>query len=140
MVQFAKITGKVEDNLIQVTFKTGESVYASMVVAGVSLSIPSEDWIKDNKDKFLAIVSFEGESFTTAFILGFYPVKGAKSKDFNTFEKIIEVLYKLVDQLSKAKVNTQIGPQPFLPDTLQVLAQLKQDIDKHKKDILDLSK
>lgn len=142
MIYFGKITGEIDsDTFLEVTLKNGESVYAAMTIpTGTSLSLPSKDWIDANKDKFLALVSFEGDIYNKAFIVGFYPIKGAKSEEYNTFEKLIEVLYKLIDQLSKAKTNTQIGPQPFLPDTLQVFMQLKQDIDKYKKDILPLSK
>lgn len=138
MIEFGKITGEVENNLIQVQMRTGESLYAPMTTMGIDVSLPSEQWIKDNKDSFLALVAYEKDLYISPMIIGFYPVKGADSKTYNTFERLFEMFYKLIEQLLKAKVNTQIGPQPFMPDTIQVFNDVKKELDEIKKLILPL--
>jgi len=35
----------------------------------------------------------------------------------------------LIDTMSSAKINTALGPQPFLPDTLDALSELKNSLD-----------
>lgn len=135
MIEFGKITGEVDNNLIQVKMRTGESLFAPLTVIGTDVSIPSEDWITANKDNFLALVTYEKDMYISPMIIGFYPVKGASSSEYNTFEKVIVILEKLLEQLSKARINTQIGPQQFMPDTLMVLKQLTQDLALAKSDI-----
>ena len=115
--------------------RTGESLFAPLTVIGTDVSIPSEDWITANKDNFLALVTYEKDMYISPMIIGFYPVKGASSSEYNTFEKVIVILEKLLEQLSKARINTQIGPQQFMPDTLMVLKQLTQDLAIDKSDI-----
>lgn len=44
----------------------------------------------------------------------------------------ITLLIDLVDKLINAKVNTAIGPQPFWPETLTALNQLKEKFSKLK--------
>lgn len=138
MIEFGKITGEVENNLIQVKMRTGESLFAPLTVIGTDVSLPSEDWIIANKDNFLALVTYEKDMYISPMIIGFYPVKGADSKTYNTFERLFEMFYKLIEQLLKAKVNTQIGPQPFMPDTIQVFNDVKRELDEIKKLILPL--
>lgn len=133
MIEFAKITGNVERNYIEVKMRTGESLYAPIVVMGTDVTLPSDKWIADNKDNFLALVSFEKDIPESPLIIGFYPVKGADSSAYNTMERLTEVLLKLIEQLLKAKVNTQIGPQPFMVDTIQVFNNLKKDIEDCKE-------
>ena len=134
MIEFGKITGKVDGTKIQVKFRQGECLYAPIVTIGVGISLPSEKWIKDNKDSFLALVAFEKNLPENPAVIGFYPVKGAKSEDYSVTEKTLKVLLTLIEKLMNGKVNTQLGPQPFMPDTQQALSQLKQDV----KDIQEL--
>ena len=136
MMEFAKFTGKRDGNLYQIRLRTGEHVYAPIAVAGISSPAPSEDWVSKNKDKFLALLSMEGSS--NHVVIGFYPVQGAVSTEYNIFERLLEVNILLIDQLLKAKTNTSIGPMPFMPDTIKKLQELKlelSDIDKLIKPI-----
>lgn len=136
MIEFAKITGAVENNLIQVRMRTGENLFAPLTVVGTGASIPSEDWVVANKDNFLALVTYEKDMYISPMIIGFYPVKGADSSTYNTTERLLAMVTKLIEQLLKAKVNTQIGPQPFMPDTIQVFNDIKNELDEITKLIL----
>ena len=124
MIEFGKITGEVENNLIQVKMRTGENLYAAVTTMGTSVSAPSEKWIQDNKDNFLALVTFEKDLDESPMIIGFYPVRGADSSHYNTHELLIKIMEELLNQLKKARVNTQIGPQNFMPDTLVEIDRL----------------
>lgn len=138
MVTLTKITGEVSGNLIRVRLRTGEEFMATMMVSGFSPA-PSAQWITDNKDNFLAVTEFEGKEITPIpIVLGFYPVKGADSVEYNSVEKLLKVATSLVEQLTKAKVNTQIGPQPFLPDSVEVFKGLKNDLDEIGKSIYNI--
>lgn len=135
MIEFGKITGEVDNNLIQVKMRTGESLFAPLTVIGTDVSIPSKDWITANKDNFLALVTYEKDMYISPMIIGFYPVKGASSAKYNSFERLMDVVEKLVKQLSEARVNTQLGPQQFLPDTLLVFEELSDIIGDIKRNI-----
>lgn len=139
MIEFAKITGEMDGNLIQVTMRTGESLFAPIAIMGTDVTIPSLEWVKRNKDSFLALVTYENDMKISPFVIGFFPVKGAKSESYNSVEKLLEVTLKLVEQLLKAKVNTMLGPQPFLMDTLTTLNSLKSDLENISKDIYKLN-
>lgn len=130
MIEFGKITGDMEGHYIEVQMRTGEHLYAPMVVMGNSISIPSESWIKTNKDNFLALVTFEKDILENPMIIGFYPVKGATSKDYDVTEKLLKLVTDLVEELQKARINTQLGPQKFLPDTQMELKSMKSTLDE----------
>ena len=138
MIEFGKITGEVDNNLIQVKMRTGESLFAPLTIIGTDVSIPSKDWIIANKDNFLALVTYEKNMYISPMIIGFYPVKGADSSSYNTSERLLITVIELIEQLLKAKVNTQIGPQPFMPDTIQVFNNIKKELDEIKKLILPI--
>lgn len=140
MIEFGKITGEVENSLIQVKMRTGESLFAPMTVIGTGVPLPSEDWIKENKDNFLALVTYEKDMFISPMVIGFYPVKGADSSVYNPIERLLSAYTKLIEQLLKAKVNTQIGPQPFMPDTIKVFNEIKMELEEVSKLILPLKK
>ena len=63
-------------------------------------------------------------------IIGFYPVKGATSKDYDVTEKLLKLVTDLVEELQKARINTQLGPQKFLPDTQMELKSMKSTLDE----------
>lgn len=136
MIEFGKITGEMDSNLIQVKMRTGECLYAPMTVVGTDVSIPSKEWVKNNKDNFLALVTYEKDMYISPMIIGFYPVKGADSSTYNTTERLLSMCVKLVEQLLKAKVNTLLGPQPFMPDTIKVFTDIKNELDEIGKLIL----
>lgn len=140
MIEFAKITGEMEDNNLQVRMKTGECLFAPMIVPGMDVTLPTQDWIDANKDSFLALVTYEGETFYDPMVIGFYPVKGADSTSYNTTDRMFKMIVKLVEQLLKAKTNTQLGPQPFMPDTIQVLNDIKKELDEVGKLMMDFKK
>ena len=135
MIEFAQILGETEGNRTRIMFRTGETLFVPITIMGSSVSIPSAKWIKQHKKEFLALVSFEKDIWSSPMIVGFYPVKGASSKEYNTHERLIGVVEKLIEQLSKARVNTQIGPQKFMPDTLMTLDELKNTVKLIKEDI-----
>lgn len=140
MIEFAKMTGELDGNLLQVRMKTGECLYAPIAVPYIGATLPTKDWVSDNKDSFLAIVGYEGETFYDPFILGFFPVKGADSREYSVNDRMYKCLVKLVEQLLKAKVNTQIGPQPFMADTIKVINEVKSELDNIGKLMLDFKK
>lgn len=135
MIEFAKITGEMEGNTYQVKMRTGESLYAPLTIVGTDVTIPSKKWVTTNKDNFLALVTYEKDMPISPMIIGFYPVKGADSSSYNTLEVLMELFSKLLEQLGKAKINTQIGPQQFLPDTLLVLEEISTNLETLKQDI-----
>lgn len=138
MIEFGKITGEVEGNLLQVKLRTGESLFAPIVVIGMGTSVPSTEWVTSNKDNFLALVAYEKDMCDSPMIIGFFPVQGADSTSYNSNERLLKVVITLIEQLLKAKVNTQIGPQPFMTNTIQVLSDLKSELDEISKLILPL--
>lgn len=138
MIEFGKITGEVDNNLIQVRMRTGESLFAPLAVIGTGVSLPSEDWVMSNKDNFLALVTYEKDMYISPMIIGFYPVKGADSSSYNTSERLLAMVIKLVEQLLTAKVNTMLGPQPFMPNTIQVLNDIKGELNEITKLILPI--
>jgi len=138
MIDFAKITGEVEGHRLEVQMPTGEHIYSPLLLVGTATTFPTEEWIKNNKDNFLAVITYEGSRCYDSMILGFYPVKGADSSTYNTTDRMFKMLLKLVEQLLKAKVNTQIGPQPFMADTIQVLNEIKTELTEVQKLMLDL--
>lgn len=134
MIDYAQITGEIDGSYrFQVKMPTGESLCAPMLVMGSNIQVPSKDWIDANKDKFLAVVTYQGSSFYDPIIMGFLPVKGAKSEDFNTTERMFNVLKDVVDQLLEAKVNTQIGPQPFMSDTIGKFKECQNELKEIEK-------
>lgn len=137
MIDFAKITGEVEGNRIEVQMPTGEHLFSPIMLNGTAVTFPSEEWIKNNKDNFLAVISYEGSRCYDSMVLGFYPVKGADSTSYNTTDRMFKMLVKLVDQLLRAKTNTQLGPQPFMTDTIQVLNEIKTELEEVGKLMLD---
>ena len=137
MIEFAKITGEMEGNRIEVKLPTGEHLYSPIMLNGTAVTFPSEEWIKNNKDNFLAVITYEGSRCYDSMVLGFYPVKGADSTSYNTTDRMFKMLVKLVDQLLKAKTNTQIGPQPFMADTIKVLNEIKKELEDVGKLMLD---
>lgn len=133
MIELAKITGKVDGRKLQVRLKTGESFYAPVITLGTDVTLPSDTWINENKDKFLALVDYEDGLFISPIIVGFLPTDKADSSKYNTLERLLKVVTDLMEQLLKAKVNTQIGPQPFMVDTINVFNQLKTELQDIKK-------
>lgn len=129
MIEFGKITGEVENNLLQVRMREGECLFAPMTIVGNNVAIPSLEWIRANKNNFLALVTYEKDMYISPMIIGFYPVKGSDSSSYNTMERLLSTVIKLIEQLLKAKVNTQIGPQPFMPDTIKVFKDIKKELD-----------
>lgn len=138
MIEFAKISGEMEGNSLLVTMRTGESFYAPITVMGTDATIPSNEWISANKNNFLALVTYEKDMYISPMIIGFFPVKGADSSSYSTLERLISIAITLVEQLLKAKVNTMLGPQPFMPDTVKVLTDVQTELENIKKLILPL--
>lgn len=138
MIEFAKITGEMDGHRIQVTMRTGESLYAPITVMGTDVSIPSKEWFAANKDNFMALVTYEKDILLSPMVIGFFPVMGADSSSYNTTERLLSATLQLLEQLLKAKVNTMIGPQPFMPDTIQVFTTIKQELEEIQKLILPL--
>lgn len=140
MIDFAKITGEVDGNRIEVQMPTGEHLYAPLLLTGTATTLPTADWISTHKDNFLAVITYEGSRCYDSMVVGFYPVKGADSTSYNTTDRMFKMLVKLVEQLLKAKTNTQLGPQPFMSDTIQVLNDIKKELDDISKLMLDFKR
>lgn len=128
----------MDGHRIQVTMRTGESLYAPITVMGTDVSVPSKEWFATNKDNFMALVTYEKDILLSPMIIGFFPVMGADSSSYNTTERLLSATLQLLEQLLKAKVNTMIGPQPFMPDTIQVFTTIKQELEEIQKLILPL--
>lgn len=140
MIEFGKLTGKSRGSSFQVTMRTGEHLYAPMATMGTGVPIPSKKWLLENKDNFLALISYEKNIFESPLIVGFFPVKGADSSRYNPMERLIELVGSLLEQLLQAKVNTFIGPQPFMTDTIGGLNTLKGELSEIKDLIQTLKK
>ena len=136
MIEFAKITGKTEKpNLIEVKMRTGECLYAPITTVGANVCIPSDTWITKNKDSFLALVTFVGNVNQNPAVIGFYPVKGADSTEYNVTERMVEMFKTLLEKLGQAKVLTQLGPQQFMPDTLLDFQKMSTEIDTMMQEV-----
>ena len=140
MIEFYKLTGKSGGDRIQVKARTGEEMYAPMINVGTSTSVPTQKWLMENKDNFIALVSYERDSFSRPLIIGFYPVKGAKSSDFDLMLKVMNLFDNLLDQLLQAKTNTMMGPQMFFPDTIQKIQETKLKLEELKQERLEINK
>lgn len=140
-MEYAKLTGKTlkgKPNFWQVQFREGYNMYAPFP-SGVGIIVPSEEWLKSNKANFIALIDFEKGNRERPIIMGLLPIAGATSETYNVIERILVVNKELLKQLQKAKVNTQIGPQQFMPDTQQVLSDLSTELDEIEKQILKVS-
>ena len=129
--EFAKLTDEMEGDYVKCVMRTGEAIYAPMINIGTASFMPSKKWLTANKDNFIALITYERN---------YYSIKGAKMDSFNTLYMIEELLFKLVEQLGKAKINTQLGPQQFMPDTLVVLDEIKQSLTDTMSNVLKLEK
>jgi hypothetical protein len=138
--EFAKLTDEMEGDYVKCVMRTGEAIYAPMINIGTASFMPSKKWLTANKDNFIALITYERNYYSNPLIIGFYPVKDAKMDSFNTLYMIEELLFKLVEQLGKAKINTQLGPQQFMPDTLVVLDEIKQSLTDTMSNVLKLEK
>jgi len=69
-------------------------------------------------------------------VIGFFPVGGSCSENYDSLYKVTEILVSLLDLLQQAKTNTQIGPQPFMPDTQQKLSNAKEEVEKLRELLL----
>jgi hypothetical protein len=135
MWEFFKIIGSEPKNTVRVKSRTGFEFVLPIVISNPAAPLPSEKWITDNKDKFLAVILTEETISPTPVLIGFYPVAGASSTEFNIFEQLLKACTELTQALQEAKVATSIGPQPFMPDTLTKLGDLKTNLDKIKESI-----
>ena len=130
MMEFGKITGVLEGTKLQVQLRDKTYLYAPISVMGMNVTLPSAQWVIANKDSFLALVAYEDDQLTHPLIVGFYPVKGADSEQYNVTEQLIAVVDKLIQAIIEAKTSTQLGPMPFMPDTQTKLAQEKTNLQK----------
>ena len=140
MIEFYRLTGKSDGDRIQVKARTGEEMYAPMFNVGTSTSVPTQKWLLENKDNFIALVSYERDSFSRPLIIGFYPVKGAKSSDFDLMLKVMNLFDNLLEHLLQAKTNTMMGPQMFFPDTIQKIQETKVKLEELKQERLEINK
>lgn len=139
MVEYTKILNSDEEDekYLRLRARTGEEFIAPMCTIGTSGILPSKKWVEKNKDNFLAVVTYEKNLLENPIIQGFLPLTNAKAEEYNFLYLCTEVMLKLIEQLSKAKVNTQIGPQPFMPDTTRVLNDLKDKLNTYKEEVLN---
>ena len=143
MIEFGKITGRMKENKLQVSMRTGENFYATISVMGTGVTTPSQKWIDANKDNFLAMVIYRHSAservFHAPIIIGFYPVAGYNSVQINSVELILRALQGLIDTLINAKINTSIGPQPFMPDIIQQLQNIQNNLDDTSDNIMKVN-
>ena len=135
MIELAKLTGEMEDGSIRVQMRTGEHLYALLVTHG-TMGLPSETWIEENKDNFLAVIDYVNDDDSDPLCMGFLPVQSAQSDSFGIINRLLKQMITLVDKLSAGKVNTQIGPQPFMPNTQQALSSIKNELENIEKLLL----
>lgn len=131
MIEYAKIQN-FEDGKIRVKMPMGETILAPVIV-GANVVTPSSDWIENNKSNYLAVVSYQGSSNCYPLILGFLPLKSSSSETNNVVERMLKLQMDIIDLLINAKVNTQIGPQPFMADVLSKLNNYKSETEEIKK-------
>lgn len=128
MIVFGKLTGKTLGNKAEVELVTLEHYWLPMLAHGVNSPLPSDKWIEENKDNFLAVV-FIGGGRNVDCVLGFHPVKGAVSAEYNVQERLIQAVKDLTETLKNATVNTSLGPQKFLPDTIMKFTELNTELE-----------
>lgn len=139
MVEFCIITGEVDNNRIRVQTRTGARFWATMAVVGNNVSLPSEKWITSNRKNFLALVAFEKDSLDgEPMVMGFYPVRGASSKDYDNFELLLTQFKALVSCLQKATVMTRLGPQRLMSTAQTQLTQISSSLDDIDNNLLKL--
>lgn len=140
MIEFAKLTNELKGDYLKVKMRTGEEIFAPLINVGTSTSLPTTKWLNDNKDSFLALITYERESFSHPLIIGFFPVKGAKTQDFDIIFKLLTLVEDLLKELRQAKTNTMLGPQPFFPDTNLNIQKIELELDELKKERLEINK
>lgn len=134
MIEFGKITGEIEDGLVQVKMRTGECLFAPLTIVGNGVTVPSDDWIKSNKDSFLALVTYEKDLLQSPIIIGFYPLKSYSTENSGLY-KTLSLIKEILDILKEAKTLTLMGPQTFTPDTIMKLTNLDSIYNNILKDI-----
>lgn len=140
MIEFYKLTGKSLGDRLGIKSRTGEEMYAPMVGVGTATSVPSATWLATNKDNFIALVALESDDYSRPLVIGFYPVKGAKSSEFDAMFKLMNMFDELLDNLLQAKTNTMIGPQMFFPDTISKINEIKVKVQELKNERLEINK
>ena len=138
MIEFAKITGETDENYIRVKVRTGEEFLAPMAVIGNSSAIPSEKWINDNKDKFLALIAYEKDILSNPIVIGFYPIKSSDARDYDVLYQVIDALSTLIKELQSVKTTTLLGPQTFFADSLIKIKKIETTIESIKTQCLGL--
>ena len=127
MRKLVKITGEMEGSYIRVRLSTGEELIAP-IITNVGTPIPSQKWVTDNKDNFLAVLDYKDTLNPSPIITGFFPVKGADSEKFSIFERLLQLNKELLGLLKDGKVMTQLGPQPLMVDTQAKLVELEEEL------------
>ena len=140
MIEFAQLTDDLDGDYLKVKMRTGEEVFAPLLNIGTSTSLPTKKWLSANKKHFIALVTYERDYFSHPIIIGFYPVKGAKTADFDIIFKLLTLVEDLLAELRVAKTNTMLGPQPFFPDTNVNLKKIELDLAELKKERLEINK
>lgn len=138
MIEFAKILGETEGSSIRVKIRTGETFMAPMAIVGNSSPLPSAAWIAQNKDNFLALVTYEKDLYISPIVIGFYPVNNADATKYDVIYQFLDLVETLVTELTAVKTVTMLGPQPFFPDSLAKLQQMKLNMVEIKKQVLGL--
>ena len=138
MVEFGVITGEVDGTWIRVQYRTGEKFWAPMITFVSNVSIPSEKWIKANKHKYVALVSFEKDILENPMVVGFYPVKGATA-EADMFSKLLALTADLISILQQATIMTQLGPQKIMSQYQTKLSEAKSKLNEIVSNVQDYS-
>ena len=109
-----------------------------MITFGSNVSIPSEKWIKVNKHKYVALVSFEKDILENPMVVGFYPVKGATA-EADMFSKLLALTADLISILQQATIMTQLGPQKIMSQYQTKLSEAKSKLNEIVSNVQDYS-
>ena len=139
MWDFVKIIGDIDGSSLRVRLPTGEEMFAPMVTS-LGLPLPSQKWIDNNKDSFLAILQYQENLNPEPIVVGFYPVKGAESDKFSIFERLLKVNLEVIELLAVARIATQLGPQPFMADSQEKIVNIKKEIQELIENVLPIKK
>ncbi len=82
MIEFAQLTDDLDGDYLKVKMRTGEEIFAPLLNIGTSTSLPTKKWLSAKKHLLLPLLRMKEIISPHPIIIGFYPVKGAKTSDF----------------------------------------------------------
>lgn len=138
-MEYAKLTGNVDGQYVQVFLPSGMNFYAPIVTMGTTVTLPSKSWIAEHKNDVLAIVDYIKDDLDKPIIIGYRHVEGSKSAINNSFERLLSQVQELVNTLREATINTSSGATPFMPQVQEQFSFINEELNSISNQINTVS-